>query len=64
MGASNLHLGQLFRRIILLSSREESFEYFEEVAKIVQGLDEQVYPTTELQWLMVTAWNNGVYFFR
>jgi hypothetical protein len=48
----------IFRKIIRLAERrEDSFIYFEEVSRILQGLDVGVWPPVELQWLFIAAWN-------
>jgi len=56
---------QTFRRLISLTKEtEHSFPYFEEIFKIIQGLENNSFPIIELQWFLISAWNNGVYFYR
>eukprot|EP01105_Mastigella_eilhardi_P020994 TRINITY_DN5046_c0_g1_i1.p1 TRINITY_DN5046_c0_g1~~TRINITY_DN5046_c0_g1_i1.p1 ORF type:complete len:900 (+),score=213.07 TRINITY_DN5046_c0_g1_i1:144-2702(+) len=54
-----------FRSLIVLqASREDAQIYFAEVLQILQGLPATQYPPLELQWLVATAFNNGIYYAR
>ena len=59
---------KLFRLLIEQVERNADFEafqaYFEEISKIIQGLDKGKYPTIELEWLLVKAWNQAVLLLR
>jgi len=56
---------RIFRELIILSKTTDAkFSYFEEIRRILQGLEPGLWPTVELQWLLTTAWNTGVYFYR
>lgn len=55
---------QLFRVLaeenIQKRNQEEFLGILDEVAKLTQGLGSEIYPTCELEWMMIECWNFGL----
>lgn len=43
---------------MLSENRDVSLAYFEEVERLLLGLEAGLWPAVELQWLFSEAWNN------
>jgi len=44
--------------------REESLPYFNDITKLLEKIRTKEYPQEELNWLIVRAFNNGVFYFK